>query len=112
MLTTERPSSTARARSGARPPQPSAGPGRPVHRRASAKGGSYWVLVLLLIVLSLTGVVMVLSASSIVSLTHYGSPWHFFIRQWVWLIIGAAGFYFAVRYDHERWRRPARLFML
>jgi cell division protein FtsW len=129
MLTTERPTRTgARARPRRRtaldPPdvgRTAAGPptaagtapvsGRPVHRRASAKGGSYWVLVLLLVVLCLIGVVMVLSASSIVSLNSYGTPWHFFLRQWVWLMIGAGGFAFAVRVDHERWRKPARPFM-
>jgi cell division protein FtsW len=84
---------------------------RPAHRRAEAKGGSYWVLVMLVVVLCLIGVVMVLSASSIVSLLSYGSPWHFFVRQWIWLVIGSAGFVAAVRVDHERWRKPSRLFM-
>ena len=85
--------------------------GRPAHRSSSAKGGSYWVLVLLIAVLCLVGVVMVLSASSIVSLSSYGSPWHFFLRQWIWLILGSAGFAVAARVDHERWRKPSRLFM-
>lgn len=85
--------------------------GRPAHRSASAKGGSYWVLVLLVVILCLIGVVMVLSASSIVSLSSYGSPWHFFLRQWIWLIIGSGGFAVAARVDHERWRKPSRLFM-
>ena len=85
--------------------------GRPAHRTPTAKSGGYWVLVLLVVVLCLIGVVMVLSASSIVSLTSYGTPWHFFIRQWIWLIIGSGGFALAARTDHERWRRPARYFM-
>ena len=108
MLTTERPNRTAG------PPTRSGhlvAPARPAHRRARAKGGSYWVLVLLIVVLCLTGLVMVLSASSIVSLNSYGSPWHFFLRQWIWLIIGSGGFAVAARTDHERWRQPARLFM-
>jgi cell division protein FtsW len=114
---------TARARTGSAPapdrrsassgaiPRTDAPAGRPAHRRSSAKGGSYWILVLLLVVLCLVGVVMVLSASSIVSLNTYGTPWHFFVRQWVWLMIGAGGFSFASRVDHERWRTPARPFM-
>jgi cell division protein FtsW len=85
-----------------------AAPGRPVHRRASAKGGSFWLLVTLIAILCLMGVVMVLSASSIVSLSSYGTPWHFFIRQWLWLAIGSLGFYFAARVDHTKWRRLAR----
>lgn len=79
-------------------------------RRARVKrGGTFWVLICLVALLCLIGVVMVLSASSITSLQHYGSPWHFFIRQWMWLIVGSAGFGLAFRVDHERWRRLARL---
>jgi cell division protein FtsW len=63
------------------------------------------VLICLVALLCLIGVVMVLSASSITSLQHYGSPWHFFIRQWMWLLIGSIGFALALRVEHERWRR-------
>jgi cell division protein FtsW len=91
---------------------------RPVRRRTPAartgpdrakKGGTFWVLICLVALLCLIGVVMVLSASSITSLQQYGSPWHFFIRQWMWLIVGSAGFGVAFRVDHERWRRLARI---
>ncbi len=94
-----------------RPPARSGAGGRPAHRSATAKGGSYWVLVMLIAVLCLIGVVMVLSASSIVSLSSYGSPWHFFLRQWIWLMIGTGGFAFAVRVDHQRWRKVSGLMM-
>ncbi len=90
---------------------PATRPKRPAHRSSSAKGGSFWLLVTLVTILCLMGVVMVLSASSIVSLQSYGSPWHFFIRQWIWLIIGCVGFCFALRVDHQFWRRPARVGM-
>jgi cell division protein FtsW len=73
-----------------------------------AKGGSFWLVVVLVAVLCLTGVVMVLSASSITSLQKYGTPWHFFIRQLVWLFFGSLGFGLALRVDHRRWRRLAR----
>lgn len=82
--------------------------GRP---RAVPAGGSFWLLVTVVAVLCLMGVVMVLSASSIVSLTSYGSPWHFFIRQWIWLGLGTIGFTVAVKVDHQAWRRPARAMM-
>ena len=111
MLTTDRPNRIARPLSRPANAVAPAGSARPAHRRARAKGGSYWVLVLLVVVLCLTGLVMVLSASSIVSLNSYGSPWHFFLRQWIWLIIGSGGFALAARTDHERWRQPSRLFM-
>ncbi|HVA75688.1 MAG TPA: putative lipid II flippase FtsW [Acidimicrobiales bacterium] len=61
----------------------------------------------MLAVLCLTGVVMVLSASSILSLHQYGSPWHFFLREIMWLTVGIAGFAVAVRVDHQAWRRLA-----
>jgi cell division protein FtsW len=86
-------------------------PGRPSHRAATAKGGSFWVLVILVAILCLIGVVMVLSASSIVSLHQFGSPWHFFGRQLMWLTIGTVGFLVALRVDHERWRRLASVSM-
>jgi cell division protein FtsW len=59
----------------------------------------------------MTGVVMVMSASSIESLASYGSPWHYFIRQCLWLAVGSAGFALALRVDHRRWQKPARLLM-
>src|SRR4029077_15225832 len=51
------------------------------------------------------------SASSIISLHQFGSPWHFFGRQLMWLAIGAAGFGLALRVDHRRWRRWAPVSM-
>jgi len=69
------------------------------------------VLVFLFAILCLIGVVMVLSASSIVSLRQYGSPWHFFVRQALWLAVGSVGFVIALRVDHERWKAPARVVM-
>lgn len=94
-----------------RPATPSNRGRRPVHRQAGARGGSFWLLVTVVVILCLMGVVMVLSASSIVSLQSYGSPWHFFIRQWIWLIIGWLGFGLALKMDHQVWRRPARVIM-
>jgi cell division protein FtsW len=95
-----------------RSPRPSRGAGRPteavVSRLPRGKGGSYWVLVILVAIFCLIGVVMVLSASSILSLRQYGSPWHFFVRQILWLAVGTLGFALAVRVDHQLWRRVAR----
>jgi cell division protein FtsW len=68
----------------------------------------FWLLVILVTILCLIGVVMVLSASSIASLQQFGSPWHFFDRQLMWLAIGSLGFAVALRVDHVRWRRWAR----
>src|SRR5262249_24737214 len=45
------------------------------------------------------------------SLHQFGSPWHFFGRQLMWLTLGALGFGLALRVDHRRWRRLAPLSM-
>ncbi len=76
--------------------QPSARPDvRPAH---------YLLLIATIAVLNVIGVVMVLSASSILSLTTRGSAWYFFERQLVWTVIGIIGFTVALRIDYRRWR--------
>lgn len=66
------------------------------------------VLLALVAVLSLIGLVMVLSASSVESLQVYGSPWYYFEHQALWLLVGFAGFAVAFLVDYHRWRRVAR----
>jgi len=58
--------------------------------------------------LNVIGVVMVLSASSVASLTNYGLPWYFFFRQIMWTLLGLGAFVFAVRFDYRRWRGLVR----
>src|SRR5262245_12090755 len=66
------------------------------------------LLVATVAVLNVVGVVMVLSASSVASLTNYGSPWYFFFRQLMWTVLGLGAFVFAVRFDYRRWRTLVR----
>ncbi len=66
------------------------------------------LLVATIVVLNVVGVVMVLSASSVASLTDYGSPWYFFFRQIMWTALGLGAFVFAVRFDYRRWRSLVR----
>jgi cell division protein FtsW len=61
-----------------------------------------------IIVLNLIGLVMVLSASSVTALYDYGSPWHFFVRQVLWVAGGFAAMAFAMQFDYHRWRAFAR----
>jgi cell division protein FtsW len=61
--------------------------------------------------LSLVGLVMVLSASSVLSLQTYGSPWYYFERQLVWLALGAVAFTVGLRVDPRWWRRLAKVGM-
>lgn len=95
----------------ARRPLPPGNPGRKARPAARSGGGTYWLLLCLLGILCLAGVVMVLSASAIVSLHQYGTPWHYFVRQLVWLALGSGFFLLAMRVDHTRWRRLAPVAM-
>jgi cell division protein FtsW len=58
-------------------------------------------------VLNAIGLVMVLSASSVQALQHYGSSWIFFKRQIVWVLAGAGGLAVAARVDYRRWAKLA-----
>jgi len=74
----------------------------------TARSSTGILLVATVAVLNVVGVVMVLSASSVASLTDYGSPWYFFFRQLAWTACGLGAFVFAVRFDYRRWRRLVR----
>lgn len=50
----------------------------------------FWWLVGVLTLLNIIGLVMVLSASSVVSLEQTGSSWTYFIKQAEWLLAGTA----------------------
>src|SRR5436305_2295438 len=77
-------------------------------RPATTRSSTAILLVAMVAVLNVVGVVMVLSASSVASLTDYGSPWYFFFRQLMWTALGLAAFVFAVRFDYRRWRTLVR----
>jgi cell division protein FtsW len=76
--------------------------------KAATRSSTAVLLVATVAVLNVVGVVMVLSASSVASLTDYGSPWYFFFRQIMWTALGLVAFVFAVRFDYRRWRALVR----
>jgi cell division protein FtsW len=92
-----------------RMPSPLARPFALLWRRWSLAGQarpSVYVLLLTTVgVLNVVGVVMVLSASSVASLTNYGSAWYFFERQVLWTLLGALVFAVTARIDYHVWRR-------
>ena len=100
-------------------PKTSPGPRRhgpsassPAKARASVShGGNFWLLITLVGVLCMIGVVMVFSASSITSLQLFGSPWHYLVREWIWLALGWAGLFVASKVHHGVWRRITPVFM-
>jgi cell division protein FtsW len=92
----------ARGEGGARRRHPSAGPARTA---AAARSGLYLALAFLIVVFNLLGLVMVMSASSVVALDEYGSSWYFVLRQAAWAAAGAGVLVFMARADYHRWRR-------
>jgi len=79
--------------------------------RAGARGPEYTVVVTCVAALCLTGLVMVLSASSVSSLNAFGSPWYYFEHQGVYLVVGTGAFLAAQGIRTEVWQRLARPLM-
>jgi cell division protein FtsW len=91
---------------------------RPVaaHRNTTPRSVAGWVVavrrvptstVLLTLVgcLCVLGAVMVGSASTVISLSDYGTPWAILEREIIWMVVGAGALLFAYRFDYRRWRR-------
>jgi len=55
--------------------------------------------------LCVTGLMMVLSASSVEALRSYGGAWVFFERQVMWVVVGALALTAAAAVDYRHWRR-------
>src|ERR1700712_161141 len=70
-----------------------------------ARPPPYLLLVSTIAVLNVVGLVMVLSASSVQSLSNYGSAWFFFERQLLWCTLGVAAFVVLARVDYRTWRK-------
>ncbi|MFO7590186.1 MAG: putative lipid II flippase FtsW [Acidimicrobiia bacterium] len=68
----------------------------------------YYLLSANIAALVIVGVVMVLSASSVLSLTDYGSAWYFFQRQLIWTAVAIIGFLVVARVDYHQWARVVR----
>src|SRR5690606_9640530 len=74
--------------------------------------GASWVLLAVVTVLTMIGLIMVMSASSVVSVRSSGMPWSYFQRQLLWTAIGLVGLLVAVTVSLDFWRRRARLMLL
>jgi cell division protein FtsW len=62
-------------------------------------------LGVLVALLCIAGLVMVGSASPVISLITYGSPWTIFIRQVLWMVVGIGALLIFARVDYRKWRR-------
>lgn len=70
------------------------------------------LLLVDVILLCVMGLVMVGSASSVVSISTYGTPWAILIREAMWMAIGAVALWLAVRLDFRKLRRWSPLILL
>ena len=62
-------------------------------------------LAVLTALLCVAGLVMVGSASPVISLITYDSPWTIFLRQALWMVVGVAALLILARVDYRAWRR-------
>jgi cell division protein FtsW len=84
------------------------------HVPAPGAGGTrlFVALAFLIAVFNLLGLVMVMSASSVVALDEYGSSWYFVSRQATWAAVGTVALVITAKVDYHRWRRFAGAFVL
>ena len=75
-------------------------------RRPSGRRTAESVTLLgIIVMLNLIGLVMVMSASSVVSLEAFDNSWYYFKRQAIWAAIGAVVLLLTQRVDYHRWAR-------
>jgi cell division protein FtsW len=87
-----------------RPSKPPAKPPAPKRKKPPPRPATYLLLLLVVGALTVLGLVMVLSASSVQALRVHGSSWYFFNRQLLWVALGGAVLVVTSRIDYRRWR--------
>jgi cell division protein FtsW len=70
------------------------------------------LLGIVVALLCLIGLVMVGSASSLISISLYGSPWSIFIREGMWMAVGVLVLVAAIRIDYRKMRRLSPFLMV
>jgi cell division protein FtsW len=70
------------------------------------------VLLVDVALLCVIGLVMVGSASSVISIDTYGTPWAIFIREAMWMAIGVVALWLALRFDYRKLRRISPIVLL
>ena len=74
-------------------------------------GTNHVVLLAIVGVLTVVGLVMVLSASSVQSQREVGSTWSYFARQLMWVVVGTGALLVTARMDYRRWQRLSTPFL-
>jgi cell division protein FtsW len=88
---------------------------RSVGRRRLVPGtatSASWLLLAVVTVLTMIGLVMVMSASSVVAVRSSGVPWSYFQRQIAWTLLGVVCMVAAASVSVDVWRRHARTLLL
>src|SRR5580692_8631456 len=70
------------------------------------------LLLVDVVLLCIIGLVMVGSASSVISISTYGSPYAILIREAMWMTIGGIALWVAIRFDYRKLRRFSPLILL
>ena len=68
---------------------------------------TFWLLLATVVVLNMIGLVMVMSASSVVALRETSSPWSYFGKQVTWTALGAVALLVLLFTDIRIWRRAS-----
>ena len=96
-------STTPTTRSRRRPPVAAVTPRPTVPQRLAALPTAT-CLTAVTAVLCIFGLVMVGSASPVISVSLYGSPWIILERQFLWMGLGVIAFAACARIDYRKWR--------
>ncbi len=66
------------------------------------------MLLVVIILLSCVGLIMVYSSSSAYARDRFGSSYHFFYRQLLWLFVGGAGLIFTYNLPYKKWKSASK----
>ena len=69
------------------------------------------ILFVTTLTLAAFGLVMVFSASAVLSSEQFGSPYNFLVRQLAWALAGLGAMLAVMRVDYHRYRNPAFIFL-
>ena len=92
-------------KAGAMDRTPASAPRGPALFRRLAGVSTAPALAVLVTLLCVVGLVMVGSASPVISLITYGSPWTIFIRQVLWMVVGVGALLVFAKVDYRKWRK-------
>ncbi len=73
--------------------------------------GAFWLLASVVTVLNMIGLVMVLSASSVISVREIGTPWSYAQRQVLWSLVGCVALLATLSISADFWRRHAKVWL-